>query len=373
MGFEIFECREMSNGNVRFQILATAGPMDTVLKDDQGRLRSFPAVMYEFYSWDARIFTVEQIKRILDNPATFEGMPKQLRDKLRGLLILELVTKFCESSEDLAAFGIAFATELYMDALGPDEVWKRVAEYETGDIVNFYRDITLRGADYFANLHGYPPLQLQDDNTRVILFRSCKQLAGYMGTVAQAYMSLRELHNAYKHGMRVFFGSLKEKGIESIAIAYVDGDANIKAVNFPPETVEEIYSLGVQLGRVLGAFLRWHSIRVQVTKIGSISVSAPVFGRGSDVDKGLGMLFFPTLAETKATLVSEAEKIALERGAVVEKVDRGHIIAVDIDAREILSFHSPNLRDVIFESLKARPGARLVFRRITSDGKVGPY
>ena len=356
-----------------FRIIATTGPMEKVLKDDQGRLLSFPAVMYEFYSWDARIFAVEQIKRILENPATFNGLSKELRDKLRGILVLELVAKFCESSEDLAAFGIAFATELYMDALGPDEVWKRVAEYETGDIVNFYRDITLRGADYFANLHGYPPLQLQEDNSRMILFRSCKQLAGYMGTVAQAYMSLRELHNAYKHGMRVFFGSLSEKGIESIAIAYVDADANIKAVNFPPESVEEVYTLGVQLGKILGAFLQWHSIRIQVTKKGSISVSAPVFGHGSDLDKGLGMLFFPTLSETRATLVNEAGKVALEHEAEVEKIDRGHIIAVDIDAREILAFHSPNLRDVIFESFKARPGARLVFRRITSDGKVGPY
>src|SRR5208283_3150496 len=146
----------------KFQILASAGPLDKVLKDETGRLRSFPAIMYEYYSCDARTFLVEQIKRTMDDPTTFESMPSQLRDKARGLLILELVAKFCESAEDLAAFCISFATELYMDAVSPEEVWRKFAQYQTGDVVNFYRDITLRGVDYFANLHGYPPLQLQE-------------------------------------------------------------------------------------------------------------------------------------------------------------------------------------------------------------------
>lgn len=329
--------------------------------------------MYEYYSWDARIFIVEQIKRILDDPATFISMSAPLRDKARGLLILELVARFCESAEDLGAFCISFATELYMDSISPQEVWNRFAQYQTGDVVNFYRDISKRRPEYFANLLGYPPLQLQENKARMILLRSCKQLAGYMTTVAETYMNLRELHNAYKHGMRVFFGNLNVSGTQSISIAYVDDEANVKLMAFPPNLVQEIYELGVQLGRVLGAILRWHNIRIRVTKTGSIQVPAPVFGRGEDKKKELGMLVFPTMLETRDILVKEGEKIAVERDEDVAKIDRGHVIAIDLDSREILPFHAPNLRDVVWASFRARPGARLVFRRITSEGKVGPY
>jgi hypothetical protein len=193
-----------------------------------------------------------------------------------------------------------------------------------------------------------------------------------LATVAEAYMNLRELHNAYKHGMRVFFGNLNDKGVQSTSIAYVDDEANVKLMSFPPKLVEEIYELGVQLGRVLGAILRWHDIRIRVTKAGAIQVSAPVFGRGDDKDKEIGMLMFPSVLETREILVTEGEKIAIERKEEVAKINRGHVIAIDIDSGDILSFHSPDLREVIWESLKARPAARLVFRRMTNEGKVGP-
>jgi hypothetical protein len=227
-------------------ILGRAGPMEKILRDNNGRLRSFPDVMYDFYSWDARLFIVDQLKQLLDNPPqSFFAFPKPLQEKAQGLLILELVAKFCESAEDLAAFGIAFATELYTDALTPLDVWKKLAEYETGDIINFYRDIDKRKPEYFANLYGYPPLHLQQSNAGAILLRSCRQLAAYLGHIADRYLALHELHNSSKHGMRVFFGySTDEKiGREVLAATYVDREANVKAMGFPPDMVNDIYHL----------------------------------------------------------------------------------------------------------------------------------
>lgn len=360
----------------RVRILASAGPMDKILKGADGKLRSFPEVMYEFYSWDARGFVADFIRGTIDNPPqSFYNLPSDLQEKARELLLVELVSKFCESAEDLAAFGIAFATEFYKDALDPDDVWKKLAEYETGDVVNFYRDIQRRGPDYFANLHGYPPLDLQEDSTRRILFRSCKQLAAYMGEIADFYNDLRELHNAYKHGMRLFFGHLTDERTKEVvpSVAYVDKDANTKAILFPRETVDELFALCSGIGELLRAMLHWHKLRIEITKSGKRIIQSPVFGRSTDVNRQMGELFFPGLFEISEALVSKATAIAARRSEELSKLPRGHVIAIDIDMEEILPFHGPELRTIIWQAMKERPGARLVFRRITPDGRVGPY
>lgn len=361
---------------LKIRILASAGPMDKILKDSSGKLRSFSEIMYEFYAFDARVFIVDQLKQLLDNPPqSFQTLPKLLQEKAKGLLMLELVAKFCESAEDLAAFSTAFATELYMDALAPHDVWKKLAEYETGDIVNFYRDIDKRKPEYFANLHGYPPLHLQQSDVGAVLLRSCRQLAAYLGHIADQYLALRELHNSFKHGMRVFFGHTTDErtGREVVAVAYVDGDANVKAVEFPPDVVKDIYDLCNGMGSLLGAMLHWHKLRLKISKTGSCKIESPVFGQSIDTQRLMGTTFFPSLFDLKKELVAKGEQIALQKNEEISRLPRGHVIAIDVDAEELLPFHAADLRDVIWQSVRSRPGTRLVFRRITPDGRVGPY
>jgi hypothetical protein len=349
--------------------------MDKILKDSSGKLRSFSDVMYEFYSWDARVFIVDQLKTLLDNPPqSFQAMPKLVREKAEGVLILELVAKFCESAEDLAAFSIAFATELYMDALPPQDVWKNLSEYEPGDVVNFYRDIDKRKPEYFANLHGYPPLHLQQSDVGAILLRSCRQLAAYLGHIATEYLALRELHNSFKHGMRVFFGHLTDErtGKEVIGVTYVDRDSSVKAIEFPPETVKNLYDLCKGIGSLLGGMLHWHKLRLQIPSTGIHKFESPVFGQSTDIQRIMGTTFFPRLFDLKKELVAKGERIVL-KSEEISRLPRGHVIAIDVDAEEILPFHAADLRDVIWQAARSRPGARLVLWRNTSDGKVGPY
>lgn len=360
---------------VKARILTSAKPTDRILRDGSGKLRSFADVMYEFYSWDARLYIVDQLKRLLDSPPqSIRGMPKLLQEKAQGVVILELVAKFCESAEDLAAFGIAFATELYMDALAPEDVWKKHAEYEPGDIVNFYRDIDKRKPEYFANLYGYPPLHLQQSDVRAVLLRSCRQLAAYLGHIATEYLALRELHNSFKHGMRVFFGHLTDKGTgkEVIAVTYVDRDTNVKAMEFPPEIVKDLYDLCKGMGSLLGGMLHWHRLRVQIPSRGTHKFESPVFGQSTEVQHIMGTTFFPRLFDLKKELVAKGEQIA-RKSEEISRLPRGHVIAIDLDAEEVLPFYSADLRDVIWQAVRSRPGARLVLWRNTSEGKVGPY
>lgn len=111
-----------------------------------------------------------------------------------------------------------------------------------------------------------------------------------------------------------------------------------------------------------------------VAKSGSLAVgSSPVFGQGDDEDKRLGTLYFPTLFEIRESNVAEAEKIAAEKTSEISKIPVGHIIAVDIDLKEILPCHSTDLREVLWKSVKLSPGARLALRRVAAEGRVGPY
>ena len=349
--------------------------MDRIFKDNKGRSRTFSDVMYEFYSRDARAFIAGQIKHLLDNPPeSFYTLPKMLQEKAQGLLILELVAKFCESAEDLAALSTAFATELYMDALSPDDVWKRLLEYKPGDIVNFYKHINTRKPEYFANLYGYPPLRLQQTDVSAFLLRSCRQLAACLGQIATEYLTLRELHNSSKHGMRVFFGHMTDErtGKEVIADIYVDRDANVKAAEFPPEAVMNLYSMSIQIESLIGGMLHWHRLRLRVQSTGTQKFVSPVFGQSGAVRKVIDTTFFPSLFSLKKELVAKGKLIVL-KSREISKLPRGHVIAIDVDAKEILPFHAADLRDVIWQAARSRPGARLVLWRNTTDGKVGPY
>ncbi len=108
------------------KITATAGPLDRVLRNGEGKLRAFHEVMYELYSSDARGFIASYLMEILKKPPSwFSELKAELQDKAKQVLALEIVAKFCEAAEDFAAFGIAFGAEFYMDVLKTTEVWQK--------------------------------------------------------------------------------------------------------------------------------------------------------------------------------------------------------------------------------------------------------
>ena len=335
-------------------------------------MKSFAEVMYPLYSSDARGFLADQLKQTMNNATLYPNLPHTLQTKARGILVLDLVAVFCQSAEDLAAFGISFATELYRDSLSQIEVWKKLSNYEEGEIVDFYTNIHKRGPEYFANLHGYPPLKLQKLDSRRPLLRSCKQLASYFNSIADAYLKLLELYNAYKHGMRIFFAALNP---ETPVIIYIAGDSSVNSIAFPTALADELYELCKGIGQLINGMLRWHWFRLQVARSSSrFAYNMPVFGKSGEGEvRDLGRLMLPNLSGLREYFVSQGDRIAAKSRKELCRVRRGEIIAIDIDLEDILPCHSYELSDVIWEAMRLRPGARLVFRRVSRDGKVGPY
>ena len=361
---------------VRPWILASAGPTDKILKDSNGKLHSFPEILYQFYSSDAHMFMAGCLKEILDNPPRrFYALSLPLQEKARHLLVLELVSKFCENAEALAAFALAFATQFYMDGLSPEEVWKKLAQYQTVEIVNFYRSIKRKGPSYIANLAGYPPLDLQESQSKAVLLRSTKQLAGYLNLVAEYYMNLRELYNAYKHGFRVFPARHTDETTrqESVAFTYIDRNAQAIAVSLDDNRVRRLYDLCVGMSQLLHLMLEWHRFRLKINKRARLDAQLPVFGKSAYKDRTIRGLVFPTLMQIGDARKAKADEIAMQKSIEISKLPRGDVIAIDIDTEEILPYHSRDVSDVIRQAMDSHPGARLVFRRIAPDGKVGQY
>jgi hypothetical protein len=175
--------------------------------------------------------------------------------------------------------------------------------------------------------------------------------------------------------MRVFFGHLTDErtGREVVAVSYFDRDAKVNAIEFPPETVKDLVDMCDGMGRLLGAMLQWHKMRLQVSQSRGRKFVSPVFGQSVDAQRQMGETFFPSLSDLKKEFVAKGEQIAIRKSEEISKLPRGHVIAIDIDAEEILPLHGVDLRDVIWQAMRSHPSARLVFRRITSNGKVGPY
>jgi hypothetical protein len=61
-------------------------------------------------------------------------------------------------------------------------------------------------------------------------------------------------------------------------------------------------------------------------------------------------------------------------GKILQMTSKDEIAEIEkaLQVKDALD-HAPELREVIWQAMKSRPGARLVFRRLTDDGKVGPY
>ena len=358
----------------KFQILDKIGPMEKKLRDNQGKLRSFTDIMYEVYPSDVRQLVAKEFMKMLYDARKASYNSTDARDKVIGILILELVAQFCEAAEDLAAFGISFATEFYNDALPPGDVWTKLAEYASGDVVNFYNSIGKRGPEYFANLYGYPPIAKQGHETQTVLFSSCKHMAGYLSHVSAAYLDLRELQNAHKHGMRVFFGSRKNPitRVESPVLIYIDHKADVKAIEFPKESLEELYDLCVGIGQLLKGMLHWHNRRMHVTASHNLPLTdAPVFGMSSPREIKERILF-PTLFELREYNLSKANQIASKKQKEISELRKGEIIAIDLDTEELIPCNTANVRDAMWKALMDRPTARLTLHRIHQDGKIGP-
>lgn len=125
-------------------------------------------------------------------------------DFYKWAIRIELLTKFCQFSENLGAHMIAArtVTDDYTDL---ERYTSQLLDYKIADVVEFYKNIENSDLNFFSEIMAYPSLSKQEGDGREILKKSCEYLRDNLNFIGQEYIKFKGLYNSYKHGFRLIF------------------------------------------------------------------------------------------------------------------------------------------------------------------------
>lgn len=186
--------------------MASPEPLDL---HDENNIPLLAKRLFESYNHDALPFVVENNFKVIDFLSElYPSMPPHEREKVRQILTLEILVKFCQLAENFAAFAIAFKKRYLNEMEEITGIYKAIADYDVGQVMDFYKHIKNRDLDYIAWFMGYPPLSLQQATTRQFVEMYCRNVQRDAMEIAELYENLRLLYDSYKHGYRVEFAKI---------------------------------------------------------------------------------------------------------------------------------------------------------------------
>lgn len=330
--------------------------------------------MYRYYQYDCLNAASLALRRCLEPNILgqiFSGLTNEEADKISKIIRVEIIVRFCQSAENLAALSISF-TRSYPDekqeTLG---LYKRFVRYRLGEIGDFYGNIADRNLTYFAKIAGYPSIDIQVDATKKAFLISCENIKEKFIEISKYYRELRLLYNAYKHGYRIFFetDNLTHKDV----INYVTDDFKQKFTVMDTNITNRITGLSSSCMEIMQLFLKQHHRRVdhEAKGGGREIIDYELYvkkGQTDDSMRGL-TLWYPTRGKRLSYEKKEGDQILDELLDSLSVKDRGKIVAIDIDAREIIAKDYDRSK-VMDQIEKSNHTGRIHIRRISNDGRI---
>src|SRR2546427_5871369 len=158
-------------------------------------------------------FTDDEL--LYENIELLEELRKQLKkhspkdvERRNGMLIFDLVTKYCQYSETLGAIINGFELSNRNKHRSSAIVLKYLKDYQVQQVTDFFQDISSPYYKSLSDKHDKKlviafKLQKLDkkkiDETVNSIFNRLKEIAG-------VYIFYLDSYNAYKHGHRVWYG-----------------------------------------------------------------------------------------------------------------------------------------------------------------------
>jgi phosphorylcholine metabolism protein LicD len=109
-------------------------------------------------------------------PQIFPRSQTVERERMKQILKIQILAKFCHIAENLGATALAFKSS-YQNArteiLG---LFNTMSNYQVLHVKKFYEEISNKDNDYIAKVYGHPPLVLQEQETRKVLDVSCRHI-----------------------------------------------------------------------------------------------------------------------------------------------------------------------------------------------------
>jgi hypothetical protein len=133
--------------------------------------------LFDRYDSDALPFLISNYSTVIEFLRELHPhMSSAELDKARKILTLEVLAKFCHLAENFAAFAIAFKRRYQNEKDEILGIYNTIANYQVGQVIDFYKHIKNRDLQYIAHFMGYPPFPIQSAGTRKSIEKSCQNI-----------------------------------------------------------------------------------------------------------------------------------------------------------------------------------------------------
>lgn len=329
-------------------------------------------MLYSMYNDDGLFFMVDALREVIEFlPQLYPSSSKEEREKQIQILNLELIVKFCQYSENLAALALTFKSTFGDGTEEKLGLFKKISSYGISEIVDFYTHIEKRNTAYVSKFVGYPPLELQEQKSAEIIQRSCDNIKSEMTTIGTLYQEYRALYDAYKHGYRLFFG--RDDNTHDDAYAYIDSEGKQKAVTVNKERLNQIFSSIKQCRNIIRMILQSHNERVKNEengeKMGIVNISRLKKPNDPQITGDL-RLTYPTRGDKLLREVKEGEETYNMFKESLEMNHNGKIVAIDMDEKNIVAIDY-DIKNVMATIKEKGCSGRLRIRRIGKNDSTG--
>lgn len=215
--------------------------------------------MFQGYPW--LVMKVGILKKVLSEEDFLKiGDEYEKEDRLlRNMIKLEILVSTVHFAEVFAANLLSLST--YEKAYH-----KKLLEYNTGEIKDFYSNISSRSINYVARLLCYPELeQIDDSNILSEVTESCSLVKDFINEIGGYYLSNLDIYNAYKHGFRIGLAeAINENDSNSfMQLIYPISKDNLAEVVIRHElNIEKENSYCIKMYKILNSAINTFSERI---------------------------------------------------------------------------------------------------------------
>ncbi|MEX0655917.1 MAG: hypothetical protein WD154_00005, partial [Nitrosopumilaceae archaeon] len=338
--------------------------------NDEGELPSLAEMLYKAFSVDAIYFMIDaNQKLILFVDELFGKSSSQERELMIKVLKLETIIKYCLLAETLAAISLTFTYSYSDNKKEMVGLFTKISEYEVHQVTDFYEKIKSRDLQYVAKIAGYPPLIMQQNDTKTTLERSCELIRDYLKNIGEFYLEFRLIYNAYKHGYRIFYGKNDSDG--SPAFGFIEKKGNQHALVVTDDQYNEILKRSRYSKDILKMILDNHNQRAEYENSGesSLDIKITIMRMPSEKRPAEPTLIWPRRGELAEKEKEEGNVLYEKFKDNLEKDHYGKIVVLDLDSKEILGVEE-NVESAMTLSFQSNSSGRRSIRKIGDDAKT---
>lgn len=341
--------------------------------NDEGDIPKLAEMLYHLYPLDGLNFTVNSLLQTLDSlDSLFPVASVEDKLRMRHVLKLEIIAKFCHFAENLGALIISFSDSYSSAEEEHIGLFNTLGNYQTSEIIDLYEKIETRNLNYIAKFVGYGPLDIQDDYSRKILENSCIIVKEKLEQIAKSYLSLRGIYNAYKHGYRLVVG--KDQN-ENSSFAFLDKNNKQKLMVIDETKFNEIKISISHIRNLILSILDNHIAREEYERKGERHgrlEKMKIWKRKDEPkhDSTKTKIMFTARGEQLRKDEEKGDKIYEKHKEELEKNHLGKLVGIDLDEEKIVGVGESieEIRKILHDS--GTSGKKRI-RKIGSDPKTG--